>query len=444
MRKARLLLLSQPQCNFSFILVIRGFASIISILIVAGSEINSVDRDGNTALHLACLNGNVDAVDLLLKRPSVNSCARNNGYKSPLELASNFEIKMLFEEHFKAKKASMVQSKDIPIKFADESHVEALYNNIKRKISYGDQCENEPFLRQSELSSSMDFSTSDEENKISPSSFRIHSVIGKGSFGEVYLVHKVNSPKFFAMKVINKDTIIKHNLVRYAKTERNVLQISHHPFIVKLIYAFQSNEELFLILQYCSGGDLSVHLKREKCFPEDKARFYAAEILLALEYLHKQDIVYRDLKPSNVILDEKGHAHLTDFGLSKEGISDAVLTTSFCGSMAYLAPEMLKKTGHGKSVDWYLFGVLLHEMLTGSPPFIDKNREEMFYNIENKELILPPSISREASSILRQLLTKNPLMRLGATKADAEEIKSHPFFSTINWNQLLKKFFIEN
>lgn len=143
-----------------------------------------------------------------------------------------------------------------------------------------------------------------------------------------------------------------------------------HPFIVRLRYAFQTSDKLFLVSDYCVGGDLNQYIEIEHVFPEWKAKFFICEIILALEALHSADIIYRDLKPDNVVLDEQGHALLTDFGLSKEGVRHSLQgAKSFCGSYAYLAPEMIKKAGHGKAVDWYLLGVLLYEMLTGLPPF---------------------------------------------------------------------------
>lgn len=158
-------------------------------------------------------------------------------------------------------------------------------------------------------------------------------------------------------------------------TERNVLSFTNHPFIVKLNFAFQTIDRLFLILDYCPGGDLSEHICRERKFTEDRAKFYLCQIVLALEDLHKRDIIFRDLKPDNVVLDQDGNAMLTDFGLSKEGVLVGNKgATSFCGSLAYLAPEMLKQVGHGKSVDWYLLGVIFYEMLAGMPPYFTDNK----------------------------------------------------------------------
>lgn len=176
------------------------------------------------------------------------------------------------------------------------------------------------------------------------------------------------------MKVLTKAKILGHNLTRYALTERNVLSIQKHPFIVGLHYAFQTQEKLFLVLDYCPGGDLAEYLQLEKKFNEEKTRLYACDILLALEELHRKDIIFRDLKPDNVVLDKDGHALLTDFGLSKEGVMREGMAKSFCGSYAYLAPEMLKKIGHGKAVDWYLLGVIIYEMLCGLPPYYANNK----------------------------------------------------------------------
>lgn len=216
--------------------------------------------------------------------------------------------------------------------------------------------------------------SSNPEEKILPSSFVCHALIGKGSFGEVYLVEKISNSNLYAMKVLSKDKIMGQNLVKYAMTERNVLSFMNHPFIVKLKYAFQTVDRLFLILDYCPGGDLAEHITFEKKFNEDKAKFYLCQIILALEHLHKRDIIFRDLKPDNVVLDSDGNSYLTDFGLSKEGVMDNIGAKSFCGSIAYLAPEMLKRAGHGKSVDWYLLGVIFYEMLAGEPPFFTDNK----------------------------------------------------------------------
>ncbi|CDW89321.1 protein kinase domain containing protein [Stylonychia lemnae] len=277
-----------------------------------------------------------------------------------------------------------------------------------------------------------------QEEKIGPWSFIAHQLLGTGSFGEVFLVEKISNNRFYAMKVLTKSKIMGHNLTRYAMTERNVMSIVNHPFIVKLNYAFQTQEKLFLILDYCPGGDLAEYLQLEKRFNEDKVRLYSSEILLGLEELHRKDIIFRDLKPDNVVLDAEGHAMLTDFGLSKEGVMKEGMAKSFCGSYAYLAPEMLKKVGHGKAVDWYLLGVIIYEMLCGIPPYYANNKEELFENIKNAALDIPQYVSPVAKDIILRLLNRNPKKRLG-TIAGADEIKKHPFFKNIDWVKLYNR-----
>jgi ankyrin repeat protein/tRNA A-37 threonylcarbamoyl transferase component Bud32 len=276
--------------------------------------------------------------------------------------------------------------------------------------------------------------------KIGPESFIPIQLLGKGSFGEVYLVQKKSSKKLYAMKILQKDKIFSNNLVRYATTERNVLTyFTKHPFIVNLNYAFQTSTKLFLILDYCPGGDLGQLIQREGYLSEEQAKVYMAEVLLALEDLHSSDIIFRDLKPDNVVIDHNGHALLTDFGLSKEGIYDNKSATSFWGSVAYLAPEMLKRQGHGKSVDWYLLGVLLYEMLFGKTPYFSESKEELFHNIKSGKLKISRNLSPEAIDILKCLLNRNPNKRLGAGKGGSEEIKSHPFFKEIDWELWMRR-----
>ena len=292
---------------------------------------------------------------------------------------------------------------------------------------------------QDNIHSQLNLNSIEEEERITPSSFICLAQLGKGSFGEVYLVQKINTKEKFAMKVLRKERIMGQNLLRYAIAERNVLSLSNHPFIVKLNFAFQTSSKLFLILEYCSNGDLAKHLLFEKRFSEERAKFYICEVLLALENLHQRDIIFRDLKPDNVVLDEEGHCKLTDFGLSKEGVTENQSASSFCGSVAYLAPEMLKKQGHGKAVDWYLLGVLLYEMLVGITPFFTNRKEDIFHNIEFGELKLPEFIKEDTKSLLRGLLQKDPRKRLGGGNLDAEEIKQHPYFKDVNWDDVYHK-----
>mmetsp|Transcript_21819 Transcript_21819/g.38391 ORF Transcript_21819/g.38391 Transcript_21819/m.38391 type:complete len:666 (+) Transcript_21819:420-2417(+) len=269
--------------------------------------------------------------------------------------------------------------------------------------------------------------------------FKMIKVIGKGSFGKVFLVREIKTGQMFALKVLRKDNIIKRNQVEHTKTERSVLGYVKHPFIVGMNMAFQSKDKLYFVLDYCAGGELFFHLGKLGKFPELRAKFYAAEIILAISYVHSLDIIYRDLKPENVLLDASGHIRLTDFGLSKEGISSSSSgANSFCGTPEYLAPEILNRQGHGRAVDWWSLGALLYEMLTGLPPFYCQDRERLFEKIRKSDLHYPASLSSDSKHLLRGLLTKDPTKRLGSGPKDADEIKPHPFFATIDWDKLQK------
>ena len=269
--------------------------------------------------------------------------------------------------------------------------------------------------------------------------FVLLKVVGKGSFGKVMQVRKKSNGKIYAMKVLHKENIVKRNQVQHTRTERNVLGYIQHPFIVGLNFAFQTSDKLFFVLDYCAGGELFFHLGKEGKFAEGRAMFYAAEIALALEYIHTLNVIYRDLKPENVLLTHRGHVRLTDFGLSKEGIANnSSGAHSFCGTPEYLAPEILNRSGHGRAVDWWSLGALLYEMLTGLPPFYCRDREQLFEKIRRGKLKYPSYLSHQATDLLQQLLTRDPTQRLGSGETDAGEIRQHPFFASIDWAALLQ------
>lgn len=221
-------------------------------------------------------------------------------------------------------------------------------------------------------------------------------------------------------------------------TEKDIMVQMAHPFIVKLHWAFQTEKKLHLVMDLCPGGELFFHLHNLGRFTEDQARFYFGEILLGIEYLHQNGIIYRDLKPENILLDIDGHIRLTDFGLSKQGISHSGQTYSFCGSPEYMSPEMLRGQGHGRAVDYYSLGALLYEMLTGLPPFYDSNRSKMYWKVLNEDLNLPGYISKAGRDLLSEMLIKDPAQRMGSVNG-FYEVKGHPWCSKIQWDKLLKK-----
>jgi len=274
------------------------------------------------------------------------------------------------------------------------------------------------------------------EEKITIKDFDLLNVVGKGSFGKVMQVKKKDNGRIYAMKVLNKKTIIERNELAHTQAEKNILQKLVHPFLVNLVYAFQTEDKLYFIMDYINGGELFFHLQKEEKFTDDRVRFYCAEIICGLEYLHFKGVLYRDLKPENILLTEDGHICMTDFGISKEGLaSDDDKTVTFCGTPEYLAPEILQGKSYGKAVDWWSFGTLMYEMLTGLPPFYSQDVQEMYNKIMNDKLVFPPHVSVEARSLLQGLLDRNPEKRL----QDAKQIKAHPYFKGLDWDAIVRK-----
>jgi serine/threonine protein kinase len=268
--------------------------------------------------------------------------------------------------------------------------------------------------------------------------FECVKVIGKGGFSRVLQVRKKDTGKLYAMKIMNKDFIVQEEKVPQVSTERRIMVRMNHPFIVKLHWAFQTASELNLVMDFCPGGELFFHLHNLGRFTEDQAKFYFGEIVLGIEYLHSQHVVYRDLKPENILLDIDGHLLITDFGLSKENIGATDLSRSFCGSPEYMSPEMLRREGHGRAVDYYSLGALLYEMLTGLPPFYSTNRSKMYKRIQHEPLKIPSYVSKTAQSLISALLEKDPCRRLGS-KYGMIEVKQHAWCYKIKWEKLLQK-----
>ncbi|KAF7284234.1 hypothetical protein GWI33_022385 [Rhynchophorus ferrugineus] len=277
-------------------------------------------------------------------------------------------------------------------------------------------------------------------DKADPSQFDLLKVLGEGSFGKVFLVRKIvgsDSGTLYAMKVLKKATLKVRDRFR-TRMERNILVEVEHPFIIKLHYAFQTTGKLYLILDFLRGGDLFSRLSREVMFTEQDVKFYLAELALALNHLHSVGIIYRDLKPENILLDAEGHIALTDFGLSKLPLDEGK-AYSFCGTVEYMAPEVVNRKGHSFAADWWSFGVLMYEMLTGALPFQGPTRRDTMTQILKAKLGMPSHLSIEAQSLLRALFKRNPANRLGAGPGGAEDLKKHEFFETIDFDAVLNK-----
>eukprot|EP00128_Syssomonas_multiformis_P018769 Colp12_sorted_trinity150504_noHs@36098 len=275
--------------------------------------------------------------------------------------------------------------------------------------------------------------------KLSMDDFELLKVLGKGTFGKVVQARKKDNGEMVAIKILRKDVIMAKEEVAHTLTENRVLQQIKHPFLTELKHSFQTEDRLCFVLEFVNGGELFFHLSRERIFPEDRARFYGAEILLALKYLHEKGIVYRDLKLENLLLDKEGHIKITDFGLCKENVSDDAKTKTFCGTPEYLAPEVLEDSDYGRAVDWWGLGVVLYEMMCGHLPFYNRNHEILFELILKEEIKYPKHLSKEAVSLLSQMLIKDPTKRLGGGKRDALDIMEHVFFADVNWDDMLKR-----
>ncbi|SCU91727.1 LAME_0E13608g1_1 [Lachancea meyersii CBS 8951] len=275
-----------------------------------------------------------------------------------------------------------------------------------------------------------------------PQDFEVLRLLGKGTFGQVYQVRKRDTKRIYAMKVLSKKVIVKKNEIAHTIGERNILVRTASklcPFIVGLKFSFQTLADLYLVTDFMSGGELFWHLQKEGRFAEDRAKFYIAELVLALEYLHENDIVYRDLKPENILLDANGNIALCDFGLSKADLKDR--TNTFCGTTEYLAPELLlDESGYTKMVDFWSLGVLIFEMCCGWSPFFAEDNQKMYQKIAFGKVKFPRDVlSPEGRSFVKGLLNRNPRHRLGAID-DGRELRAHPFFADIDWEALrLKK-----
>lgn len=269
--------------------------------------------------------------------------------------------------------------------------------------------------------------------------FELLKVLGRGAFGKVMQVRYRKNGKVYAMKILKKPMVFAKKQVDHTLAERKVLQGFQHPFLVGLEFAFQTEAKLYLVMNFYKGGELFFHLRKVRRFTEDQARMFIAEVALALGHLHSLNFIYRDLKPENILMDDEGHICLTDFGLAKQLKTGNDSAHSFVGTPEYLAPEMVKNSGHNKGVDWWCLGILLYELTVGVTPFYSGNVDDMYKKIVNSKLRFPPRLSEECRDLITALLKKNPSERLGSSVSDVDEIKLHPFFKSVNWDRLVRK-----
>uniref|UniRef100_A0A8C5NGA4 protein kinase C n=1 Tax=Gouania willdenowi TaxID=441366 RepID=A0A8C5NGA4_GOUWI len=271
--------------------------------------------------------------------------------------------------------------------------------------------------------------------------FRLIAVLGRGHFGKVLLSEYKKTNTMYAIKALKKGDIVARDEVESLMCEKRIFEtvnMSHHPFLVNLFACFQTPEHVCFVMEYTAGGDLMMHIHTD-VFTEPRAVFYAACVVLGLQFLHDHKIVYRDLKLDNLLLDIDGYVKIADFGLCKEGMGYGDRTSTFCGTPEFLAPEVLTDTSYTRAVDWWGLGVLIYEMLVGESPFPGDDEEEVFDSIVNDEVRYPRFLSTEAIGIMRRLLRRNPERRLGSGEKDAEEVKKQPFFRNMDWEALLQR-----
>ena len=263
--------------------------------------------------------------------------------------------------------------------------------------------------------------------------FQLDKVIGTGTFGKVFsAVHSPTNTRV-AFKVLHKRQVVRTKQVEHVFNEKKILSQCHHPFIVSLFSSFQDTANLYIVMEFVSGGELFSLIRNNFILPPPTAIFYAAEITLALEYLHSHSIVYRDLKPENVLIQHDGHLKLTDFGFAKQ-VED--LTYTLCGTPEYLAPEIIQSSGHGLGVDWWALGIIVYEMLAGYPPFYDNHPLAIYEKILLGFYSFPSHFTEPSKSFIRCLLVRDTTKRLGCLRQGASDIKNHIFFSPIDWHQL--------
>ncbi|XP_024116001.1 serine/threonine-protein kinase N2 isoform X2 [Oryzias melastigma] len=271
--------------------------------------------------------------------------------------------------------------------------------------------------------------------------FKYISVLGRGHFGKVLLAEFQKTGQLFAIKALKKRDIVSRDEVDSLMSEKRIFEMvntSRHPFLVHLHGCFQTCDHVCFVMEYLPGGDLMIHIHSD-VFTEAQTRFYSACVLLGLEFLHLNKIIYRDLKLDNLLMDAEGFVKITDFGLCKEGMGHGDRTSTFCGTPEFLAPEVLTEDNYTRAVDWWGMGVLIYEMLIGESPFPGEDEEEVFDSIVNDDVQYPELLPPDAVSIMQKLLRKNPAKRLGAGERDANEVKGEKFFQLVDWDALLAK-----
>lgn len=394
-----------------------------------------------------------------LHHPTATRVA-NNGYESdlaqlsppstPLQRTLRRVASAPLVNRILSDKQDNSQEHEPPKKFDISNHIGELKGNRPRTLTQERMYSNA--------------ATKVVDAQVNSDHFEKLKLLGKGDVGKVYLVKEKSTNKLFAMKVLSKQEMIERNKIKRALAEQEILATSNHPFIVTLYHSFQSEDHLYLCMEYCMGGEFfrALQTRNTKLIAENDAKFYAAEVIAALEYLHMMGFIYRDLKPENILLHQSGHIMLSDFDLSKQSNSnknpeisftknhiqnsggnptidtkiciDGFRTNSFVGTEEYIAPEVIRGKGHTSAVDWWTLGIFIYEMLYGTTPFKGSDRKRTFTNILKRDVkfLDTQPISSNCKSLIRKLLIKDEVKRLGS-KSGASDVKNHAFFKHTQW-----------
>jgi len=280
---------------------------------------------------------------------------------------------------------------------------------------------------------------------LSLDSFVLGVTLGTGSFGRVrFAQYKDDKSRVCAIKMLKKTEVVRLQQVEHMLAEKNILEaiskgtdgLEQHPFIVNLFATFQDSRFLYMVLEYVNGGEFFTHLRRVARLENNQAKFYSASVVTIFSHLHKEDIIYRDLKPENLLLDHQGYLKITDFGFAKKVLFK---TYTLCGTPEYIAPEVLLNKGHGKGVDWWTLGILMYEMLSGQPPFVDEDPMGIYQQILGGKLSFPRYFERNAKGLIKKLLVADLTKRFGCLKKGAKDIMDHKWFTGFKFDELLAK-----